>query len=518
MTMRNHLRILTVAAVILLGFMPHAQAFDWKPQTNEELRSDMLRFAGEFADEVKGSKAARIVKKLIRSQQDSEDPYSWIGATMETVERLKEEYRPELAVRGREDRTAKIRLLTLQLLDYPLHVNDRGKDTPQEEKDAYNKVKEQYLSGARRKAVYWLGSTAPKEGELEIFKVYNMGFLIRTQSHTVLVDLRWDGTEEEADEIASNIDLLLLTHPHIDHYSRSMLEAVAKSGKPMILPSDVLPDYHGANKRIMNEIADAENINGIRINSFPGNQGEKVPNNVYIIELDGWRIIHQGDNCDREQESRLASYPAADILIASSWNDVKSIMGTAMKADGGCAPIFIPSHENEITQHGVDHRESYHELFNRKDRLGDTEFNYPPYILMDIGDCMSFFKTAEYQKNEDDEFVNDGYMLTPKASSTYATAKLIPRAEIIACYSNIYDYLRGRVAGVLVGPDNSIRIRGINSVNSSNEPLFIVNGMEVRDISNINPLDVKSIDVLKDASASIYGNRGANGVIVITLK
>ena len=85
-----------------------------------------------------------------------------------------------------------------------------------------------------------------------------------------------------------------------------------------------------------------------------------------------------------------------------------------------------------------------------------------------------------------------------------------------AAYSNIYDMIRGKVPGVdVVG--NTITIRGVGSLNLSSDPLFVVDGVAVSSIDNINPREVKSITVLKGASAAIYGNRGANGVILITL-
>ncbi len=77
--------------------------------------------------------------------------------------------------------------------------------------------------------------------------------------------------------------------------------------------------------------------------------------------------------------------------------------------------------------------------------------------------------------------------------------------------------IQGKCAGVIVR-GNSIQIRGISSINLSTEPLLIVDGVEMKDVSGINPRDVKEIQVLKDAAASIYGSRGANGVILITLK
>jgi len=83
-------------------------------------------------------------------------------------------------------------------------------------------------------------------------------------------------------------------------------------------------------------------------------------------------------------------------------------------------------------------------------------------------------------------------------------------------YTNIYDYLRGRIPGVeIVG--TSIRIRGINTTGNT-DALIILDGMEVSDISDINPLDVKSVEVLKDAAATMYGVRGANGVVIIKTK
>jgi len=87
--------------------------------------------------------------------------------------------------------------------------------------------------------------------------------------------------------------------------------------------------------------------------------------------------------------------------------------------------------------------------------------------------------------------------------------------------------LEGQAAGVQVtqnqsqpgGAVFSVRIRGTNSINSSSEPLYVIDGYAGGDIAVLNPSDIASIEVLKDASATaIYGSRGANGVIIITTK
>ena len=86
--------------------------------------------------------------------------------------------------------------------------------------------------------------------------------------------------------------------------------------------------------------------------------------------------------------------------------------------------------------------------------------------------------------------------------------------------------LQGQVSGVQVTQTNaqpgasfSVRIRGTNSITNSSEPLYVIDGYAGADIAAINPNDIATMDVLKDASAAaIYGNRGANGVVIITTK
>lgn len=90
------------------------------------------------------------------------------------------------------------------------------------------------------------------------------------------------------------------------------------------------------------------------------------------------------------------------------------------------------------------------------------------------------------------------------------------------------DLLEGQVAGVQVirhpGGGVSFRIRGLGSINGDNEPLYVVDGMLVhvapgRGLDWLSPGDIKRIEILKDASTtSMYGVRGANGVVVITTR
>jgi TonB-linked SusC/RagA family outer membrane protein len=121
-----------------------------------------------------------------------------------------------------------------------------------------------------------------------------------------------------------------------------------------------------------------------------------------------------------------------------------------------------------------------------------------------------------------------GYGTVTRKDLTGAVAKADITEMVKAPVASFEDALAGRVAGVQVssnqgqpGSANEIVIRGANSVTQSNSPLYVIDGFPIEDPSNaaINPQDIASIDVLKDASATaIYGSRGANGVIVIETK
>ena len=101
------------------------------------------------------------------------------------------------------------------------------------------------------------------------------------------------------------------------------------------------------------------------------------------------------------------------------------------------------------------------------------------------------------------------------AGSVYASAQ--------QQYSDIFEYIRGRVPGVQVGQAGpgqtpSIVIRGVGTNSEHTQPLFIVDGLQVDNIASIDPNNVYQIDIIKDGTSSIYGMQGANGVIMVTTK
>lgn len=134
-----------------------------------------------------------------------------------------------------------------------------------------------------------------------------------------------------------------------------------------------------------------------------------------------------------------------------------------------------------------------------------------------------------------DEVVVVGYGQMRRSDVTGSVVSVSSEAIQKTVSTSIDQVLQGRAAGVQVqqnsgmpGGSSSIRIRGINSLNASNEPIFVIDGVVIdgstgssseNALASINPSDIVSMDILKDASATaIYGSRAANGVILITTK
>ena len=124
-----------------------------------------------------------------------------------------------------------------------------------------------------------------------------------------------------------------------------------------------------------------------------------------------------------------------------------------------------------------------------------------------------------------DEVVVVGYGVQKKSSLTGAVSQVKSEDMVARTITRPEQALEGKTAGVSVlsssakpGASPSIRIRGISS-NGSCEPLYVIDGRMATDIGGIDPNDIESMEVLKDASsAAIYGSRAGNGVVLITTK
>ena len=152
-----------------------------------------------------------------------------------------------------------------------------------------------------------------------------------------------------------------------------------------------------------------------------------------------------------------------------------------------------------------------------------------------VGNKSQINVTLEEDVSSLKEVVVVGYGTMKRADLTGAVSTVTSAAVQQSVATTIDQVLQGRAAGVQIqsnsgapGSSSSIRIRGISSLNGSNEPIFVIDGVIIdgstssvntNPLANINPADIVSMDILKDASATaIYGSRAANGVIMITTK
>src|SRR5690554_6745062 len=152
---------------------------------------------------------------------------------------------------------------------------------------------------------------------------------------------------------------------------------------------------------------------------------------------------------------------------------------------------------------------------------------YGPQRIV-VEDQSSIDVTLQEEVSALDEVVVIGYGTQRRSDLTGSVAQVGSREINSFPSTNVLQSLSGRAAGVQVSPTTgapgaglNVRIRGTNSIQGSNEPLYVVDGFPIfgNNPTVLNNTDIESIEVLKDASATaIYGSRGANGVVIITTK
>ena len=143
-----------------------------------------------------------------------------------------------------------------------------------------------------------------------------------------------------------------------------------------------------------------------------------------------------------------------------------------------------------------------------------------------VGKRTEITVTMEEDATGIEDVVVVGYGTVKRRDLTGSVASVSGEKLMANPVSNIAEALQGQLPGVQItsqdgrpGATMSIRVRGGGSITQSNDPLFIVDGIQVSDISDIPADNIESLDVLKDAaSTAIYGARGANGVILVTTK
>lgn len=161
------------------------------------------------------------------------------------------------------------------------------------------------------------------------------------------------------------------------------------------------------------------------------------------------------------------------------------------------------------------------------DKSSILTFSYIGYATKEVvvNNQTKINVALEEEVGQLDEIVLVGYGTVKKSDVTGSVSSVSAKELTQTQTTSIAQAIQGRAPGVSVtkssgqpGATPTVRIRGVGTVNNA-DPLYIVDGVPINDISNINMDDAESIQVLKDASATaIYGSRGANGVVLVTTK
>jgi TonB-linked SusC/RagA family outer membrane protein len=210
---------------------------------------------------------------------------------------------------------------------------------------------------------------------------------------------------------------------------------------------------------------------------------------------------------------------SSTILMAQS----KTVSGTVMDSDSSPIPGVSILNKGKSTGTVTDANGKYSLEVSTNDVL---VFSFIGFRVQEVtvGNQSVIDVTLETDVTELQEIVVTGYASQQKKDLT-GSVGVVGTEELTQIPSgNVANQLQGRAAGVTVvadgrpGSPSKVRIRGFGSF-QNNDPLYIVDGVPTQDISTLNPGDIQSLSVLKDAgAASIYGSRASNGVIIITTK
>jgi len=228
----------------------------------------------------------------------------------------------------------------------------------------------------------------PVKKGVKIYKLYNDGFILKSKTATIAIDLVPGGPESHpfiSDSliyaIANQCDAMFISHAHGDHANLRIAKAFAEQGKRVIVPKGLWKGVH----QNIEELLDADTAVvvpfdqlGMQLQILPGHQDDMY-NNIYVMTFkDGTTVAHTGDQYNSEDLAwidHIHDHIRVDVLLLNCW--VNSMERTI----AGFAPKqLITGHENEM-EHSIDHRESYWMTMEKTRRMGRSN------ILMSWGEC-----------------------------------------------------------------------------------------------------------------------------------
>lgn len=236
------------------------------------------------------------------------------------------------------------------------------------------------------------GLKAPLTSDMVVYKLYNDGFIVRTQSATVAFDMVMGSTyqlipDSLMTQLVDMCDVMFLTHNHRDHVDPGVVKMFTDRGKQVVAPDEALPnnkDILHFRKEQVADLAIRLPKAALQVKVLPGHQDE-LQNNIYVVTTpEGFTFAQTGDQYLKEDIPWLTQVtpqlPQVDVLLIICW-----AMELQTHVDAFRPKLVITGHENELG-HGIDHREAYWMSYLKFDAQPY------PYSLMTWGECYEYNK------------------------------------------------------------------------------------------------------------------------------
>jgi len=273
------------------------------------------------------------------------------------------------------------RKLALSALDGLLH--DTRLDTSRAVKN--------YFKGNVDRIIDSLGKNTADRG-VRIFKVYNHGFILKSKSVTIAIDIVRGGRykyidEDQIQKLVDLSDILFVSHYHGDHADPMVAEMFVRQGKKVIVPSGLWENKSDGYIHLRNTNSyltttiELDRRRKLGVDVFPGHQKD-VLNNIYAITLpESITITHTGDQSNKNDLSwikEMKNRVTTDVLLLHCWTpNLKEVV------EGIDPRLIVTGHENELG-HSIDHREPYWLTYEKMKAVSK------PYIIMAWGEIYHY--------------------------------------------------------------------------------------------------------------------------------
>ncbi|KKL58768.1 hypothetical protein LCGC14_2222060, partial [marine sediment metagenome] len=322
-------------------------------KTRGQLRLLARDHLAEMAQRFEGADFASLAADVAEADARRDDRHRWIRDALRVAAAALASHPPATGDQA-------VREQALLLLDFPLNVR----------RSRHWRVHVgRFYQRCMARALDEIAHTRVREG-LHVWKMYNMGFVVKSARHCVGFDIhpgsRRTGplSAHQQDRLAGMLDAALVSHLHFDHLHAGFLRRMLAAGKQIVLPPTLRPGLKGRNvHRVYGRRAGLTRIGKLSVRSLPGWQRLLTRNNVYVVDIDGHRVLHNGDNTRHGVYYRVSELGPIDVILANCWS------GFGQWDHLSEAQLLITGHENELS-HVVSMRAPFRRTYAKVRRMG----------------------------------------------------------------------------------------------------------------------------------------------------